>query len=330
MAAPDRRGSPIVSRRRYFTFRNSSRTLHQNVTRMFDLRQWTYESARVLDCTNGEGRTENWGPGWLCATIMQSPDSGSSSGSAAQGCMSLDITSDDGPEKVMNMFHRGSIVCNKTVSSVATPPGSDGTGASLLTLVADGSLLQVILVEHSPGAHRAEADDVAESVGNAAVAAAVQSATSMGSSSSVGGAGGGGFNSSEERRRDKDSSKSHDDDRRKRFELCNGTLHRERTSGSSGSSGGGGGSGSGGSSGLSTKQKERSRRLEEECSPRSGGEPKRQKTHHDPRPERDLEPPRSSTTVDGNADEAGAVSFLNSYAASSLSAVSDGGQQPAF
>ncbi|AWV68535.1 M112/M113 e1 protein (p38) [Murid betaherpesvirus 1] len=329
MAAPDRRGSPIVSRRRYFTFRNSSRTLHQNVTRMFDLRQWTYESARVLDCTNGEGRTENWGPGWLCATIMQSPDSGSSSGSAAQGCMSLDITSDDGPEKVMNMFHRGSIVCNKTVSSVATPPGSDGTGASLLTLVADGNLLQVILVEHSPGAHRAEADDVAESVGNAAVAAAVQSATSMGSSSSGGGAGGGGFNSSEERRRDKDSSKSHDDDRRKRFELSNGTLHRERTSGSSGSSGGGG-SGSGGSSGLSTKQKERSRRLEEECSPRSGGEPKRQKTHHDPRPERDLEPPRSSTTVDGNADEAGAVSFLNSYAASSLSAVSDGGQQPAF
>ncbi|AWV68194.1 M112/M113 e1 protein (p38) [Murid betaherpesvirus 1] len=326
MAAPDRRGSPIVSRRRYFTFRNSSRTLHQNVTRTFDLRQWTYESARVLDCTNGEGRTENWGPGWLCATIMQSPDGGSSSGSAAQGCMSLDITSDDGPDKVMNMFHRGSIVCNKTVSSVATPPGADGTGASLLTLVADGNMLQVILVEHSPGVHRVDVDDVAESVGTAAVAAAVQSAASLGGSSSVSGASGG-FNSSEERRREKDSSKSHDDDRRKRFELSNGTLHRERTSGSSGgSSSGTGGSGSS----LSTKQKERSRRLEEECSPRSGGEPKRQKTHHDPRPERDLEPPRSSTTVDGNAEEAGAVSFLNSYAASSLSAVSDGGQQPAF
>lgn len=249
MAAPDKRPSGLTSHRRYISFKNPNRVLHQSVHRWLDVRQWVYESARVFDCQNGEGKIEHWGPGWLCATVVQSPDSGSSG--TIQGCMSLDIAISE--ERVDNMFFQGNVVCNKTVSSVATSPAPDGSsGALLLTIMSDGTMLQVTRVEHGAGI-RTESEDVIDTTPLPTTAGTSFVTPSV-------------FPVVDEKRREKE--KSHDEERRKKFESMNGSIHsRDRTSGTSSSSSGtssGGGSSSSSSSSSSSKQKER-RRQEEEC-----------------------------------------------------------------
>lgn len=250
MAAPDRRPTPaFISMRRYITFRNPVRILHQNVSRQLDVRQWVYDEAQVLDCRNGSGRSETWPGGWVCVTVVQSGDGVPGSG-PVHGCMSLDIFS--GNEKVDSTFYTGNIVSSKTVSSVVTNPSADGSGGTLLTLVADSGTLQLTRVEHVlVGPHGparggvAESDDVIDTT-------PAPPPPITGSSSS-----------SEERRRDKEkssvSSAPHDEVRRRNFESMNGSVHSSRgeRSGASGSSGSGVTGGSG-------KQKER-RRQEEEC-----------------------------------------------------------------
>lgn len=264
MAAPDRRSLPsVVSTRRYITFRNPVRILHQNVGRTLDVRQWIFDDAQVLDCRNGNGRSETWPGGWVCVTVIQSGDGAPGSG-PIQGSMALDIVS--GNEKIDSTFYTGNIISSKTVSSVVTSPGAEGGAGTLLTLVADSGTLQLTKVEHVIGPHvlvrsgAIDADDVIE--------------TTATHSSQVTGPSSGGFSSSsssEERRRDKDKSSSlsssstvtttatvHEEGRRRTFESMNGSVHsgrgeRSNASGSSGSGIGGGG-----------KQKER-RRQEEEC-----------------------------------------------------------------
>lgn len=244
MAATDKRPSGFTSTRRYISFKNPNRVLHQSVHRALDVRQWVYESARVFDCQNGEGKIEHWGPGWLCATVVQSPDSGSSG--TIQGCMSLDIAITD--ERVDNMFFQGNVVCNKTVASVATSPAPDGSsGALLLTVMSDGTMLQVTRVEHGAGS-RVETEDVIDTTPLPAAPGPSFVTPPV-------------FPVIDEKRREKE--KTHDEERRKKFESMNGSIHRERTSGTSSSSGGTSSSGSGSSS-SSSKQKER-RRQEEEC-----------------------------------------------------------------
>lgn len=257
MAAPDRRSMPtFVSVRRYITFHNPVRILHQNVSRHLDVRQWIFDEARVLDCRNGNGRSEVWPGGWVCVTVVQSGDGVPGSG-PVQGCMSLDIFS--GNEKVDSTFYAGNIVSSKTVSSVVTNPTAEGGGGTLLTLVADGGNLHLTKVEHvmvgSHGSARGgtiDSDDVIDTT-PASLPPIAGPIPTLSSSTS------------EERRRDKDKSSSsatvHDDVRRRNFESMNGSAHSSRgdRSGASGSSG----SGSGGS-GSSGKQKER-RRQDEEC-----------------------------------------------------------------
>lgn len=253
MASSDKRGAAATSLRRYITFKNPTKTLHQSVNRVVDVRQWVFDSARVLDCYNDEGRSENWGPGWLCATIVQSPDGGSSG--SPQGCMSVDISLNGDTEKVTHMFYRGNVVVNKTVSSVAT--AVDGANALLLTVVSDQTSLQVIRVENTTSSHRSSAP--ASAASNVHESEDVIESSAQPSQIFNSGFG------NEERRREKEksSSSTHDEDpRRKKFDIVNGSVHRERLSGSSSS----GGSGSGGSGGSSStgKQKER-RRMEDEC-----------------------------------------------------------------
>lgn len=258
MAAPDRRSLPtFISVRRYITFRNPVRILHQNVSRSLDVRQWIYDEAQVLDCRNGNGRSETWAGGWVCVTVVQSGDGVPGSG-PVHGCMSLDIFS--GNEKVDSTFYTGNIVSSKTVSSVVTNPTADGGGGTLLTLVADSGTLQLTKVEHVlVGPHGVargglgESDDVIDTT--PAPPPPITGTSS--SSSSV----------SEERRREKDksssssSSTSHEEGRRRNFESMNGSTHSNRgeRSGAAGSSG----SGAGGAGG-SGKQKER-RRQDDEC-----------------------------------------------------------------
>lgn len=247
MASNDKRGNAVTSLRRYITFRNPTKTLHQSVNRIVDVRQYVFEGARVLDCQNDEGRSENWGPGWLCVTIIQSPDSGNSG--SPQGCMSVDISISGENEQVLHMFYRGNVVVNKTVSSVAT--AVEGGNALLLTVVSEQGSLQIVRVENST-THRAAPVSAAS---NSADSDDVIESNSQSTSSQMYAIGFGG----DERRREKDKSSSsssgHDEDpRRKKFDIVNGTVHRERLGGS-GVSGSGSGIG---------KQKER-RRMEEEC-----------------------------------------------------------------
>lgn len=256
MAAPDRRSVPsVVSTRRYITFRNPVRILHQNVGRTLDVRQWIFDEAQVLDCRNGNGRSEIWPGGWVCVTVILSGDAVPGSG-PIQGSMALDIVS--GNEKVDSTFYSGNIISSKTVSSVVTSPGAEGGIGTLLTLVADSGTLQLTKVEHVIGPHVLvrsgvlETDDAIETTPThppqitGSLPAAFSSSTS-----------------SEERRREKEKPSSsavaatHEDNRRRNFESMNGSVHSNRgeRSNASSSSGSGGGSG---------KQKER-RRQEEEC-----------------------------------------------------------------
>lgn len=248
MAAPDRRGSSLpLSRRRYITFNNPTRTLHQSIGKNnFDVRQWVFESARVMDCQDADGSVSNLGPGWLCATIVQTSETGASG--AAQGCMSVDIAADNG-KHVDNMFVQGNVVSNKTVSSAVSLPGAD-SNAVLLTLVAtDANALQLTKVEHlSSTVPRSAGESESQPSGSAQTSA-------IGLSSSM--------SASDERRRDKDKDKDRDRDkdkdkdeeRRRKCDMNGGILHRERAGGPSTSSG---------MSLGSVKSKER-RRLEEDC-----------------------------------------------------------------
>nr|WEG70911.1 protein UL112 [Mastomys natalensis cytomegalovirus 3] len=287
MASSDKRNVTPIARRRYVICQNPVRTLHQNMNKTMDIRFWVFESARIVDCCTDESKCQHIGAGWMCATIVQSASEGVTG--PAQGSMSIDFAGDS-DTGINNIFAKGSVVCNKTVSSVATQ-GSDGNGGSLVTLVSDASTLQIISVEHTSGhssGHRMETD-TSESSHATSMPVVIGSA------------------SSEERRRDRD--RTHDDERRK----VNGSTHRDRSSASS--------SGNSSAQSSGAKQKEK-RRIEEECSPRGGGDSKRQKiSPHDPRTDRDLESSRSGAGVEGNPGDA--VAFLNSFASSSLS-INDG------
>ncbi|AAK57159.1 t112 [Tupaiid betaherpesvirus 1] len=137
--------SAPTSIRTYITFSNPNRIIHQNVSRAFDIRRFTFDSARVFECRDGTGTVEHWGPGWLCVNIVQNLDGANGSGGGgshgnAPGFMSLDVTVDD--ELKCNYFYRGTILNSKSVSTVVgthTQANGDATSV-LLTLIAEGGL----------------------------------------------------------------------------------------------------------------------------------------------------------------------------------------------
>ncbi|AFX83421.2 E112-113 [Murid betaherpesvirus 8] len=304
MAAPDKRAVSLpLSKRRYITFNNPTRTLHQSIGKnSFDVRQWVFESARVMDCHDADGTVTNLGTGWLCATIVQTSEAGASG--AAQGCMSVDIVADNGTH-MDNMFVQGNVVSNKTVSSAVSLPGVE-SNAVLLTLVStDAATLHLTKVEHvSATAPRSVVESESQSSGLTQI-------PSTGMSSLLA--------ASDERRRDKekekdrdrDRDKDKDDERRRKCDMNGGIPHRDRTGGPSTSS----------SIPLSSVKSKDRRRIEEDCSPR-GGEAKRSK-HHDPRTDRDSETGRSGGNTDGNLNT-DAVSFLNKFSSSTVTPGSDG------
>lgn len=203
MATNEKRYATSV--RKYITFQNPNRSLHQNVNKSLDVRQWNFDGARVLDCRDGVGKVDHWGKGWLCVTIVQHSDLPMSSSGSPQGVMSLDITV--GEEPVENMFYHGNIVNNKSVSSVvgnSVHPNGD-CSAVLVTLVSEGNSLQITKVEHT-----------------------------LWGSGGHGGHGSAEDAPTDDRRRER-TEKGHDDDRRKRFEVMNGAGHSRDRSGSAAS-----------------------------------------------------------------------------------------------
>ncbi|AEV80956.1 protein UL112 [Saimiriine betaherpesvirus 4] len=131
-----------TSIRKYITFNSPNRILHQNVSQVMDVRQFIFESAKIVDCVNGEGHVSTLGKGWLCATMVQTGESSSSSKSQ-QGFMSIDITEDNVLRD--SLFLRGGVVFNKSVSSVV---GSGEAGPALLTMISESGSLQLTYVRH--------------------------------------------------------------------------------------------------------------------------------------------------------------------------------------
>ena len=211
---------PTTVVRKYWTFTNPNRILHQSVNQTFDVRQFVFDNARLVNCVDGDGKVLHLNKGWLCATIMQHGEA-SAGAKTQQGFMSIDITGDG--ELQEHLFVRGGIVFNKSVSSVV---GSSGPNESaLLTMISENGNLQVTYVRHYLKNH-----GESSSGGGGCGAASTASAVCV---SSLGGSGGtrGGPSAEEQQRRRQEQ------------------RHEERRKKSSSSAGGGGGGGTGGGGG---------------------------------------------------------------------------------
>nr|QXV67856.1 UL112.1 [Panine betaherpesvirus 2] len=181
--------------RKYWNFTNPNRILHQSVNHSFDVRQFIFDTARVVDCVDGEGKVMHLTKGWLCATIVQNGEPAAGS-KTQQGFMSIDITGDGDLKE--NLFVRGGIVSNKSVSSVV---GTGGPNESaLLTMICENGSLQVTYVRHYVKSHA----EAGPSSGASATTTAASSGICLPSSLSGGGSnnsgsghgGGGGSGSS--------------------------------------------------------------------------------------------------------------------------------------
>ncbi|AEV80642.1 protein UL112 [Cercopithecine betaherpesvirus 5] len=132
-----------ILQRKYWTFYGVNRGLHQNVNSDFDVRQFNFDSARLVKCTDGEGTTTTYGKGWLCCTVVQHGDPGSDKGQQRRGCLSLDVTVEN---TLDSMSGSGMVLNNKNVASVVGTSGN--SDSSLLTVIVEGNTIQVTHVKH--------------------------------------------------------------------------------------------------------------------------------------------------------------------------------------
>lgn len=217
--------------RTYITFSGVVRTLHQSMSKVLEVKQYSFDSARIFDCKEGNGRTETWGKGWMCVTVVQNTEAPTAPSGGMQGFMTIDITVDD--SLVDSMFFKGTVVSSKTASSVAgTTIQSNGEQrSSLVTLLSDGGSLQFTRVVHcfrghGHAAHPGSSAGPVGSGGSVAPGASPAAATSSSSS-----------DQGEDRRRDRPDRQQQDDDRRKRPGSVDGSQSTTSSNGPSSSTG---------------------------------------------------------------------------------------------
>ncbi|QQL09912.1 Ba144/Ba145 [Baboon cytomegalovirus] len=277
--------------RKYWTFYNVTRALHQSVNTDFDVQQHCFESARLVKCVDGEGTTTSFGKGWLCITVIQS---GGTSGEKPQqrpGCLSLDVTIEN---TVETLSGRGMVLKNKNVSSVVGNSGPHDS--SLLTVLIEGNNIQVTQVKHCVRSVDAGSQASSSGASSSSIAAAASSA------------------SSEEKRARSEHRREHKKQQQQQQMLQQ--QHQQANSMVDGSSGGGGSNGqvrvSGGPDGRDPRMLNRPKER------RPDADDKRQKTHHDHSKNDSEHPPRL-------APESDPVAFLNfSHAPSLMDAGGDG------
>lgn len=140
--------------RKYIEFHNVARLLHQNVSKSMEVKQFYFEHATVLEYTNTSSRSDRWGSGWVCMTIVQDMDLHAQRPSPGQsGFMCVDVAVDNEPKE--NMFTKGTVAAEKALISAAGTHTHDGDVyvSTLMSIVFDPHRIKITRVDHTSRSH---------------------------------------------------------------------------------------------------------------------------------------------------------------------------------